>query len=375
MRKRILAAILIAIAASLAVVAPAFADEEMLVDEEAAIEMGERFFDVVLPDREIEVGEVVELFNTDGEAVGFVAHAFEGGRQQGYVVFDETEELGIAEFAIAQDIQSPYQRAIDNKVIRRSLGYDVLYRTGYTDYAVIDLTSGTGSDSRGSLTSSEILGAKSPGGDEEGLLRSSKPSSWNDLMMPLATVYRDYNVVSVNAVGGATAISEDTVEAETGKYCCAVSAMLTLCSYYVNTSGLSGVEKDYNRLWNLSETTVDHVGSNGITYGSTKTGKVGPAVKAYCSERGRSLNFKTNIIDSWSNYKNAIDSGNMALTRGTCNGSGHMMAVAGYMRLTDKNSPTAQIDMLMVYDGWGTSQRVLNYSSPYYKDKGSITFS
>lgn len=40
MKKQILAAVLVAITVSLAAVVPAFADEEMLVDEEVAIEMG-----------------------------------------------------------------------------------------------------------------------------------------------------------------------------------------------------------------------------------------------------------------------------------------------------------------------------------------------
>ena len=375
MKKQILAAVLVAITVSLAAVVPAFADEEMLVDEEVAIEMGERFFDAVLPDKEIEVGEIVELFNADGETVGFVAHAFEGAKQQGYVVFDKTEELGVAEFAIDQEAPSPYQRAVDNKVTRRSLGYDVLYRTSYTDYAVIDLASGVGFDNVGNPTSSDILKTRMPDEGGRGVWRSSKPSGWDDLMMPLATVYRDYKVVSVNAVGGATAISEATVEAETGRYCCAVSAMLTLCSYYVNTGGLADLENDYNRLWELSETTVDHVGSNGISYGNTKYGNVGPAVRTYCSENGRNLSVTENRIDNWVYYKNAIDSGNMALTRGTCNGGGHMMAVAGYMQLTDKNSPSKHLDTLMVYDGWGTAQRVLNYGSSYYEAKAGLTFS
>lgn len=374
MKRRLLTAACIATVVSLAIAIPAFADEEMLVDEEVAVEMGERFFSAVVPDEDVEIGSVVELYDSEGCTIGFVAHAFDAAGQIGYVVFDKNDEMGVAEFSIEREVRSPYQHATSDKITQRQLGYNVLYRTSYTDYAVIDLASGVGFDNKGNLTSAKILGTSNPDGDEKGVLRSSKPSSWDDLMMPLATVYRDYNVVSVNAVGGATAISEATVEKETGRYACAVSAMLTICSYYVNTNGMTGVAEDYNRLWNLSKTTVDHV-SGGISYGTTKFDTVGPAVQSYCSEKGKSLRYSNNAIDSWGNYKSTIDSGNMALTRGTFNGGGHMMAVAGYIRLTDKDSPTTQLDMLMVYDGWGTAQRVLNYSSSYYEARAGVTFS
>ena len=353
--------------------ASAFADEEVLVDEEIAIEMSSRFFDAVLPDKEIEVGEVVELFNADGEAVGFVAHAFEDGKQQGYVVFDKTEELGVAEFGLGEDAKSPYQLTKQNKVTSRSFSEDVFYRTGYSEYVTIDAASGLGRDVAGNSTSQKVANVATPADKREND-RSPKPEGWNDLFMSLVNVYRDYSITAVNAVSGATAYAESTVEAQTGKYACAVSAALTVCTYYVKTGGLSSLASDYNELWSLMNATVDKV-ENGITYGSTKKGAAGPAVKTFCAKRGKTIGYNFYLNDSWNLYKNAIDSGNMAITRGNCNDSGHAMAVVGYLQLTDKTDYSIKLNTLMVYDGWYTEQRVLNYGSPYYENKASIIFS
>lgn len=99
--------------------------------------------------------------------------------------------------------------------------------------------------------------------------QSTKPEDWNDLFMSLANVYRDYSITAVNAVSGATAYAESTVKARTGKYACAVSAALTVCTYYVNTGGLSSLASDYDELWPLIDAAVDKE-NNGIIYGSTK---------------------------------------------------------------------------------------------------------
>ena len=101
--------------------------------------------------------------------------------------------------------------------------------------------------------------------------------------MSLANVYRDYSITAVNAVSGATAYAESTVKARTGKYACAVSAALTVCTYYVNTGDLSSLASDYDELWPLIDATVDKE-NNGIIYGSTKKGAAGPAVKTFCAK-------------------------------------------------------------------------------------------
>lgn len=363
---------LFALIATIGLSTPAYADDsQVLIDEEMALQMGERFFDDVVAADDLEARDAVQLFDKTGDAIGFVVHGYEGDTQMAYVVFDKNESMGIAEFGFGEDAESPVQMTTTKSIVRTSLGRDVLYRLDYSNYATIDAASKSGYDCKGLRVSQDAMGLDSPSSD---ISRSSKPENWDDLMMDIATVYRNYNVADVNAISGAQAFSEATVEAETSRYACAVSAMLTVCSYYVNTGGLSSLASNYNELWSLSSTTIDHI-AGGVTYGSTANGKMAPAVKDFCSKRGRTVGSNSILGDVFMPYKSTIDSGNIAISTGKCNGSGHAMTVVGYLRLTDKDSPTKHFDSLMIYDGWHTEQRILAYESTYYTDKFGVSFS
>lgn len=82
--------------------------------------------------------------------------------------------------------------------------------------------------------------------------------------MPASDVYRNYNVSSAGSVSGYTCFTQDVVLSVAGRYACAVSAMLTVCSYYVQTGGRSGLKSDYDYLWDASGTTVEKLSSQGI---------------------------------------------------------------------------------------------------------------
>ena len=279
------------------------------------------------------------------------------------MVFDSEEDFGISEFSYGEDAISPYESTLkQNPLSSYSIDSDKLYKIDQLTYCLIDETTGDGFDNYGEAVSalSEGLNFISS--------RSSSPDSWEQVLMDPSVVYRDYKIAAVNSVSGYSSYTEQYVKLVTGRYACTVSAMLTVCSFYTTTSGANGLDLDYTELWRRSRTEVDHT-QNGIIYGSTQAGSIPEAIRGFCLDRGTSVNVSQVAFANWTAYKNNIDSGNMSIFSGTLKvnaNSGHAMAVAGYISLTNKVDVLDFMNTLMVCDGWNGGLRILNHNLLHY---------
>lgn len=379
MKRRMLFALLFGIVLSISIGLPAYAGEvdgKTRVDEDTALEMGERFFSGIVPNIQIESEKAIPFYGRNGAPSGFIVHISSLGIPFGYVVFDSEVEFGIAEFSFGEEsAASPYASITESFPNSRSVTEKRLYKIDQFTYCLLDVETGEGLTNDGNAVNATEVGITN---SSMASPLSNKPTEWSEVFMETADVYRDYDIRSVNSVSGYSSYSELQIEAGTKHYACAVSAMLTVCSFYVATDGLSGLQSDYMELWERSSTSTNRVESNGITYGGTHTSNIGPAILDFCSARGNLITASGEYNASWTLFKSCIDSGNMAIFSAVlsgADGTGHAMATPGYIKLTDKNDAFSVVNALMVCDGWNVGVRFMTYDLSLYKDPHGWFFS
>lgn len=334
------------------------------VGQATVLEMAERFFSSLEPDKNLAAYSAIPLFSTSNEPIGFIVHVDEDGQPFGYIVFDSQCDFGISEFSYGEEAaESPFQSIANSapSLYKSESGAGRLYKLDSLTYCLLDESTGEVHSNYGDMLEVAIP-------DNSYSLMAASPNDWKDarVLMPASDVYRNYNVSSAGSVSGYTCFTQDVVLSVAGRYACAVSAMLTVCSYYVQTGGRSGLKSDYDYLWDASGTTVNKLSPEGYPLGGTAIDQNGPATSSYCFSRGRKLSYSFKRSPSWESFKSTIDSKNMAIFGGALSGdssSGHAMAVAGYMQLVDKNDPFSWIDALTVFDGWRSGLRILSYAN------------
>lgn len=334
------------------------------VGQATALEMAKRFFSSLEPDKGLAAYSAVPFYSISNEPIGFIVHVDEDGQPFGYIIFDSQCDFGISEFSYgAEAAESPFQSIANSapSLYRSESGAERLYKLDSLTYCSLDGSTGEVRSNYGDMFEVAIP-------DNSYSPMASSPDDWKDVrvLMPASDVYRNYNVSSAGSVSGYTCFTQDVVLSVAGRYACAVSAMLTVCSYYVQTGGRSGLKSDYDYLWDASGTTVEKLSSQCYPLGGTAIDQNGPATSSYCFSRGRKLSYSFKRSPSWESFKNVIDSKNMAIFGGALSGdssSGHAMAVAGYMQLVDKGDPFSWIDALTVFDGWRSGLRILSYAN------------
>lgn len=135
---------------------------------------------------------------------------------------------------------------------------------------------------------------------------------------------------------------------------------------FLGNVGDSRYANEYRMLWTLSKTYTDHI-ENGITYGMTNYVDLGPALQQFLNSRGVVVGIDWKSFPTFSQYKTAIDTGNVAIYGCHINTpeglEGHIMSVEGYAVL--KNSSGKSFNTLLVADGWGANARYLNLNYGY----------
>lgn len=350
-------------------------DGVVSVSKSVAMEMGESFFNGIMPDTGVSIVDPVPYFDTDGKAVGFIVHALRRGQSYGYVVFDSREPFGIAEFSCGADAaQSPWECI--SSATAFSLDAESgskLYQLDQLTYGSFDANTGEGVNNYGQAEKAGTYGI-SPGMST----CSSTPTEWenSNVMLDAAVVYRNYNVSAANSVSGYSTFAESVVEEATHHYACSVSAMLTVCSYYVQTGGLSGLKEDHLYLWDKSGTST-YKTSGGVQYGETAGSKIAGAVASYCAKKDKTVKGSQTPLDNWSRYRSCTDSGNVSIFDAELAGnssSAHSMAVLGYMSVVNKSDALDYMNTLMVFDGWHSGIRILNHNTGHYSWHSGVFF-
>lgn len=332
----------------------------VVVTNDMAIEMAERFAQTANPDKTLSAGNPIKFYDESGQAIGYIVNYYtDDNAQSGYVIFDNTSDPIVSEYTFDENALNPYENIVNNIGITvfRSSNAVKLYKTAPFTYGIVEESTGFITDNYGNET--PVLSVLSLNDSED-----KNPVDWEDVIMDVSDVYEDYYLVKSNNVDAFISYEEAYVESITGHYACAVSALLNCADYYgaLDYEDLAG---EYMDIWNLTNTTKDNE-SKGVIYGKTNIYNIGPGFVKYCSERGISISQSTVENPAYSFFTSCIDRGDMAVVHcgiiGDSTGArvGHSMSVSGYTTLISYDTGKT-LHTLMISDGWNSYVRYLNF--------------
>lgn len=331
--------------------------------EEMAIQLAQNTAAALTGNQNLSVNAISKIYDVSLGAIGYcISYIDDANRPSGYIVFDVTDPSLISEYCFAQGAQCPCS-TIDQRIVTQSLDGGALTKTGSFSYQP------------GMPTSYDTHRSGTP-----------DSGSWDDIFYSGDIVLnQNYQIIDQRyAPTDFISYPEPYIEAQTGTYACAVSALTCCAEFYIPRDLFysKDIAYHYSNLWNYSKTEVvsNSTGAAGITYGSTATGDIGPALCAHCSNFGQTIYSSLSKTPTWTQLRGVIQSNNLAIF--CCginkNGSrvGHAMAVEGYLQLQQKgDSTSAPINILGVCDGWNAGIRYLNISYAKYTDTAAVLFS
>ena len=378
--KRLLAYVIVCLAACTALSVPAFANEsdsadnsnKILFTEELAMKEAGSFCKSMEPDVALSATYPVKLYNTSNQAIGYIINYVNNNEDpHGYVIFDNTHESLIAEYSFENGSKSPYDTALaripSNSPSTLSQSKTKAVKTSSFVYAALDTQTGYAINSFGDDSTTELSTFDA--------YSTPSTSSWDDIfIMALGSGSSEYTIVTQTNINQFISIDESWVERASGRYACSVSAMLNAAAYYLEESfNWGNIGTEYLTLWDLSDTFVDYVGSNGITYGLANSGKLGSSLQSYCAAKGVSLSYSESNSPSYSQFVNTIGRGDVAIfSCGIIRSDlgkrvGHSMTVEGCATLK-RGTISDNIYTLLVSDGWYGNGRYLNFYYTAYTD-------
>lgn len=375
------------LAAGLAFPGTSFASESkdsILLTEDLALDVARGFAQSVNHSEESVIPRIaMRLYDPQLGAIGYVIdYNKSSGESCGYVILDVTDESLISEFSFIEGSSNP---VVSSLPVINTYSFDGLPNDSYVavktepfTYLGMDTETGELYGPRPYISIiSESVGSS---------VLSSVPDSgsWQDIFFA-GDVRSKYDITEEAYSSGAFySFSENYIESATGKYACAVSAMLNCAPMYLpygDFYGL-GIAHHYDTLWELSDTEPydNPSGTPGVVYGSTIVDNIGPAFVEYCRGHNSTVYYTQADSPSFSKFKSTVDSINCAIfscginIKGTR--AGHSMSVQGYMRMKPKGVPAGNyLDVLCVADGWNDAIRYLNPNYANYTDTNGVFFS
>ena len=337
--------------------------------------MAQDFSDSMVPNENLTASDYVSLYDESGQLIGYiVSYEDESGLPHGYVVFDNSHESLIAEFCFSSGAVSPFEHAKeeagDGVMSISGVSDSVAVKTAPFTYAAIDANGAT-YDMYGNVGVVDL----------ESFAAQPLSHPWDPVFIDGFSSTYTINAMN-NAPDQVISFTESEVESLTGKYGCAVSALLCCAVHYVGPENFpwGNYASDYNYLWNASSTTVTSI-SGGISYGSTSHSNIGPALVQYCASEGVSVTQTSTASPTYSQFQSVINRGDMGIFCGgvadssaTDGRSGHAMAVEGWAKLSLSDQTSDYIYTLMVADGWYLDIRFINFYYTQYLDTYGIFF-
>lgn len=363
--------IFVLIAAAVSFPKTAFGEEKIELTPALASEVALDFRASLNGSQEVLTAEPIKFFNDSGQAIGYIVeYQLADGSPEGYVVLDNSDASLFSEWSFEDGARSP---------ISSSLGEISVYATNGSSPFVIKsapFSYAVSIPDRGIILSEE--GEDISSDFSIPAEYSSTPNSPDWYAVFIDGFSSDYTMSTFkNAVDEFICFSESEAKSRTGKYGCAVTAMLNCAPHYLNSFNWNNWGADYNSLWSLSNTTVDHT-SGGITYGSTPNNKIGPAFASYCEGNGTTVRYSNSMNPFWDFFKSTVDRGDLSIFCAGINidgaRDGHAMAVEGYSILRPSSGAGENIYTLFVADGWDQG-RFVNFYYTRYTDTYGVAFS
>lgn len=330
-----------------------------------ASQFAESFVEMMFEDPYLDAENVNVIYDENDEISGYCVDIDKENTEYGYVIikFNNNEPV-VSEFCVEPGAINPYEYIIDSEGIENEeLKY---FSLSANEYQIYDANKkmATGTDSR-NLTNREFSDYKNKvkKDKENKRNRSTFDSHLNYSSLNGWTVISDSyqgTVEERDALTYAyylTLTCQEDIEEIGETYACSVVALCNLMRYY-RMRGFDGIPADlqtlYDDMWEYAGTS-----SNG----STTDGNEAIAARNYLRDLGHSCSTNSFLFDTYSNFKNAIESDKPCILTygadfGGTNG-GHAVLVMGYVQTTSYN-------YLQVADGWNTYLRYINFNGYDY---------
>lgn len=351
----------------------AFASDQGKVrfTEEVAIDLANEFASSNFPEKNVIAESATKLYANNLSPFGYVVdYATASGESSGYIVFDATNNGMIYEFSISEGMVSPFAISVYSaEIANEESTPPIAFIESPFNYAAFFPDEDKAVDMYGDDVSDSI--------SKIATLSTPDTGSWNDIFITLGSgwSFKSQNYAPQQFIS----FIERDVEAASGRYACAVSAMLNCAPHYIGfeTFPWGRIGSEYIDLWDRSSTTT-YKTTDGISYGSTPNGNIGPAFSSYCASKGITVSNSSINSPAFSTFKNTIDRGNMAIFACGINKSGervgHAMAVEGYAILKH-GEISEDISTLVVSDGWNDGARYLSFYYTRFTDTYGVYFS
>ncbi len=179
-------------------VLPTFASEitngnsQIEFTEDLAIQMGERFAKAIVPNSDIIADNPVKFYDENGQAIGYIVNYYKESESYGYVIFDTTNEDLISEYSFGEKSKSPYEMicGLDASLFRSEKSDNVLYRIAPFTYGIVNDEENIRTNYGEIVEKDAVLSLREN--------RSSKPITWDTVLLDIKEVYEDYTLSSTN---------------------------------------------------------------------------------------------------------------------------------------------------------------------------------
>ena len=333
-------------------------DELTVLSPENAQAIADNLLSCTKPDFTCIPSEPIKFYDTSGKAQGYIVDFYRADTPYGYVVIDSQTTGLISSYSFSKNRVGPATqlRASRNAHLNQSEMHVIMLNP--LEFGLV------GNDGVMRLNTNRTISLNNIPQP------SSIPSSWGDVMVGMGEVYSNYTILKENYSGEVRGISEATVEASTGRYACAVTALM-LASELHGISSIYSNPNDYLKLWELTETKPLPESAQtkpGIILGSTTNSKCGPGYSRFTKSKGitTSSYYVSNAL--YSTFQSHVDSKGCSLIHGRLeNGGniGHVMTVQGYATIRQNQTGNTN-QMLVVADGWYMEPVCLNVKAQYY---------
>ena len=371
MKKRLLS-ILLSISITLLFLLPSHAatpesDSNILFTPELAESTAEKFSSNL--GKKYHAISTTKIYAANEQAIGYIVNLQDDNNHTGHIVFDNTKDSLISEFSFDEPsigsknhISSPY-------IISGSATFAPLDSSFHKK---MSSTCGTTKTYKVGPFTYETRSPRMSANSNYLFPFGKHTSTWDDIFVPVKTIYENYNLVGTNHISDFYTLPEDLVKETTKHYACAVSASYICGSYYEANLGCidESLKDEYMDIWARTKTTVRSI-RGGITYGTTPITDITPGINSYLKSKNKSARGTYVESPSYSKFTKTIDSHNIAMIHCGINTdegrSGHSMAVEGYCTIAKKYDHS-QLHTLMACDGWDGPVKYINLDYSYFTD-------
>lgn len=329
-----------------------------------ASKYAESFVKTIYDDNIYEAGKVITIYDETDLISGYCVDIISNKTNYGYVIIKFTNNKAVvSEFCIEPNAINPYDFLVEKHKI---FDDDIkCYSFSPNDYQIINIEKSliydTELDVRKKIDIKEYK--KSISFQKSNYYANSVERDTNYASLDGWTVISDSysgSVKSNDTITNAyylTYTTQRDIENLDGPFACSVVALCNLMRYY-RMMGFYKITGDlaelYTILWIYAGTSDD---------GFTKDGNEVIAAKKYLQNLGYKCTTNSFLLDTYSNFKNAIDSDKPCILTygakfGNTNG-GHAVLVMGYVE-------TTSYKYLQVADGWNSYLRYLNFNGYNY---------